>query len=106
MTLPQHEHPAAVAEFDDAVLWYEDQEPGIGMAFMECAESARLEIATWPHSGALSTTASDGTLIRSKRIRRFPYRIIYAVDKESILILAYAHQRRKPGYWFQRQAAT
>ena len=30
MTLAQREHPEAVAEFDDAVRWYEAQEPGIG----------------------------------------------------------------------------
>lgn len=27
MTLPQREHPEAVAEFDAAVRWYEAQEP-------------------------------------------------------------------------------
>lgn len=27
MTLTQREHPEAVAEFDDAVRWYEAQEP-------------------------------------------------------------------------------
>ncbi|WP_297740738.1 type II toxin-antitoxin system RelE/ParE family toxin [uncultured Tessaracoccus sp.] len=106
MNLPQREHPAAVAEFDAAVRWYEDQEPGIGLAFMECAQSARLELAAWPHAGPLFTTTADGTLIRSKRIRRFPYRIIYTVDSDSILILAYAHQRRKPGYWLLRHAET
>ena len=32
MTLPQREHPEAVAEFDAAVRWYEAQAPGVGLA--------------------------------------------------------------------------
>lgn len=35
MTLPQREHPEAVAEFDAAVHWYEEQEPGIGLALID-----------------------------------------------------------------------
>lgn len=38
MTLPQREHPEAVAEFDAAVRWYEAQEPGIGLAFIDAHE--------------------------------------------------------------------
>ena len=41
MTLAQREHPEAVAEFDAAVRWYEDQEPGIGLALIDRARQAR-----------------------------------------------------------------
>ena len=39
MTLAQREHPEAVAEFDDAVRWYEAQEPGIGLALIDRARA-------------------------------------------------------------------
>lgn len=32
----------------------------------------------------------------------FPYRIVYYVTDTSIVILAYAHQRRQPDYWQHR----
>jgi hypothetical protein len=48
MTLAQREHPEAVAEFDAAVRWYEEQEAGIGLALIDRAEQARKEIDHWP----------------------------------------------------------
>jgi hypothetical protein len=35
-------------------------------------------------------------------IKKFPYLLIYKVEKESIFILAVAHAARKPGYWKSR----
>lgn len=36
-------------------------------------------------------------------IRGYPYRIVYTVEPDAILILAYAHERREPGYWLHRR---
>lgn len=44
MTRPQREHSEAVAEFDTAVRWYEDQEPGIGLALIVRARQARKDL--------------------------------------------------------------
>jgi len=41
-------------------------------------------------------------VIRSKVVRGHPYRIVYTVEPDSILILAYIHERREPGYWPHR----
>lgn len=49
-------------------------------------------------------TTEDGTIIRSKSVHGYPYRVIYAVESDAILKLAYAHNRRKPGYWRDRLA--
>ncbi|WP_291277618.1 type II toxin-antitoxin system RelE/ParE family toxin [Galactobacter sp.] len=103
MTLPQREHPEAVAEFDTAVRWYEAQEPGIGLRLIDRAENARQDITDWPNAAPPFTTADDGTVIRSKAVRGYPYRIVYTVEPDSILILAYAHEGRKPGYWLHRR---
>lgn len=40
--------------------------------------------------------------VRSARVGVFPYRIVYYVTDTSIVILAYAHQRRQPDYWQHR----
>ena len=102
MTLAQREHPEAVAEFDDAVRWYEAQEPGIGLALIDRAQHARKDITEWPSAAPPFTTADDGTVIRSKAVRGHPYRVVYAEEPDTILILAYAHERREPGYWLHR----
>lgn len=57
---------------------------------------------SWPSAASPFTTADDGTVIRSKAVRGYAYRVIYTVEPDGILILAYAHERRAPGYWLQR----
>jgi addiction module toxin relE len=102
MTLSQWEHPEAIAEFDAAVRWYEEQKQGIGLRFIEHAQQARLDIAEWPEAAPLFATGDDGTVIRSKRIRGYPYHVVYSVEPNLILILAYSHDHREPGYWLDR----
>ena len=50
MTLSQREHPEAVAEFDAAVRWYEEQEPEIGLALIDQARQARKDLDQWPNA--------------------------------------------------------
>jgi plasmid stabilization system protein ParE len=102
MTLPQREHPEAVAELDASVRWYQEQEPGIGLKLIDRAQQARKDLALRPDAAPPFTTAADGTVIRSKAVHGYPYRIVYTVEPDSILILAYAHERREPGYWLHR----
>ena len=40
--------------------------------------------------------------IRRCRLKRFPYSVVYTLDATDILVLAVAHQHRKPGYWRNR----
>jgi hypothetical protein len=35
-------------------------------------------------------------------VRRFPFALVYAVDKTEILIVAVAHTHRRPEYWHDR----
>lgn len=103
MTARQREHPEAAAEFDAAVRWYEGEEPGLGSLLIDRAEQARHDIDLWPDAAPPALTLPDGTRVRSKSIHGFPYRIIYAVEPRSVLILTYAHERRAPGFWMHRR---
>ncbi|QGN33945.1 type II toxin-antitoxin system RelE/ParE family toxin [Microlunatus sp. Gsoil 973] len=102
MTTRQREHPAAVEEFDAAVLWYEDRAPGTGLTLIDRAAQARADIGAWPEAAPLFPDWSGRIVVRAKAIRGFPYRIVYVVHDDSVLILAYAHEKRRPGYWEDR----
>lgn len=90
-------HPDAVAELRAARLWYRSHDRGIGRAFSEEYKHAITRITNdperWPHF-------LHGT--RRHRLRGFPYVIAYRVTTSAVLILAVAHERRKPGYWVGR----
>lgn len=41
--------------------------------------------------------------VRIRTLHDYPYSIAYLVDDDgAILLLAIAHQRRRPGYWLRR----
>ncbi|CAN5490471.1 hypothetical protein BH10PSE6_BH10PSE6_28480 [soil metagenome] len=46
--------------------------------------------------------ASAGRSIRRCRLSRFPYGLIYTIDKYDVLVLAVAHLHRRPDYWRDR----
>jgi hypothetical protein len=75
------------------------------LALIDRARQARQDIADWPNAAPPFITAGEETVIRSKAVRGYPCRIAYTVEPDTILILAYAHERREPGYWPHRLGA-
>ena len=35
-------------------------------------------------------------------VRRFPFRIVYRIVENRVLVVAVAHAKRRPGYWRDR----
>jgi plasmid stabilization system protein ParE len=92
--------PEAVSELREAALWYEDRRKGLGLAFLAAVEDAIEVIVRWPNSGALVSGVSNDLVLRQARVRRFPHHVGYLLTNEDIRVLAIAHNRRRPGYWF------
>ena len=40
---------------------------------------------------------------RKERLRRFPYLMVFRVSVSSIEVMAFAHDKRRPGYWLKRK---
>ncbi|GAB94297.1 hypothetical protein BJY21_004050 [Kineosphaera limosa] len=40
--------------------------------------------------------------VYTRSIAGFPIDVIFVRREHSILVIAYAHERRRPGYWMQR----
>ena len=88
---------SAQAELDDAIAWYASQAPGLGDAFLiETLKTLKL-IEQYPKAWHPLTQQ-----ISRCRLRRFPYSVVYAQEGSDLLVLAVAHQHRKPGYWRTR----
>ena len=88
--------PAEIEMFD-AAAFYEKQVARLGGSFLSIMETAiddlRTQPEVWPDIG-------DG--IRKRPLRRFPYSVLYRIDKDEIVIVAVMHQRRHPRYWAER----
>ncbi|MGC8492698.1 MAG: type II toxin-antitoxin system RelE/ParE family toxin [Syntrophobacteraceae bacterium] len=89
--------PEAEEEFREAVRYYETEAPGVGITFITTVRRAVGLIAENPYAAA-----SIGSGIRKKVLTHFPYNILYAIERDQVLIVAVAHQKRRPRYWRAR----
>jgi plasmid stabilization system protein ParE len=89
--------PEADEEFREAARYYENEARGVGLAFI--SEVHRVISVVILHPRAAKKVR--GT-IRSKVLFHFPYCLLYSIESERILIVAVAHQKRRPTYWRNR----
>lgn len=96
--IPYSFHPEADAELEEASLFYESRMAGLGKSFAAELERTISLVREFPDAGSPAGPARRRVLVA-----RFPYSIVYRQDPGSIVIVAVAHQRRRPGYWRRRQ---
>ena len=87
----------AQAELDEAIAWYAEQAPDLGDAFLIETLKAFELIERFPQAWHPLSPET-----RRCRLRRFPYSVVYTQDGADLLVLAIAHQHRKPRYWRDR----
>jgi plasmid stabilization system protein ParE len=87
----------AMQELDDAVKKYEMEFSGLGNRFRNEIKKATHRIAT--HPKAWSAGNAD---LRKCILHTFPYNLLYSIEQDHILVIAVAHQHRRPEYWIDR----
>ena len=91
-------------EYLGVVRWYRDEVGDSELAhdfilnFRRRLERVRL----LPHAGALVTGLDVPFDLRRVRLHRFPFHIFFAARDEEIVVVAIAHERRRPDYWADR----
>ena len=86
--------PEADEEFREAVRYYENEAPGVGLRFVAEVRRGVTFITENPYAAA-----GVGSGIRRKVLNHFPYSLLYAVESELIVIVAVAHHKSRPRYW-------
>jgi hypothetical protein len=92
---------AAEQEVLEARLWYEGQRKELGDALLDGLAETLEAIENHPEAAA-RVEGYEKADVRSASVRRFPYRVIYVVLRDRCRVLAFAHVRRRPGYWRDR----
>ena len=90
--------PAAARELTADDRYCNKHYTGRGDRFAVAVERALLAIAESPLAFPLLYEPD----IRSAKVERFPYRVVYILVEENIDILAVAHAKRRPAYWRRR----
>lgn len=88
---------AVEADVEAAFEWYEGEEPGLGLEFLDDLRSAYQRILDGPFK---YQDLRSG--IRRALTRRFPYAIYFSIEAEVIVIVAVLHTARDPAEWQRR----
>lgn len=91
-------HPEAEEEFNRAIEYYEDIEPGLGYDFSLEVYSTIQRSVEFPKAWAVL----EGEIRRSL-VRRFPYGVLYSEEQDEIFIVAVMNLHRNPDYWKHRK---
>ena len=84
-------------ELEDAEFYYELQQQGLGLRFKEEIRKSIDRIKMYPTGWPVEKGE-----VRKCFVHKFPYKVLYSIQKKDIVILAFAHQHRRPGYWIER----
>jgi len=88
---------AVEADVEAAFNWYEGEEPGLGLEFLDELRAAYHRILHHP-LGYQNLRSG----IRRALTRRFPYAVYFSIEEEAIVIVAVLSTARDPEEWQRR----
>lgn len=93
-------HIEAQAEFEEARDWYLERAPIASQQFVTEVLRVTQMVAAAPERWPLGRRGTRRALLR-----RFPFKVVYRYDeaKDEVLIIAVAHDKRRPEYWRARR---
>lgn len=89
--------PLARLEFEDAVIWYDQQRPGLGEEFRVEVDAILRQILQSPERFRLAAPTTHKAILR-----RFPYSIYYSIERNAINVTSIFHGARNPTELHQR----
>lgn len=88
-------------EVVEAATWYEARVVGLGDRLYAEADQALDLIAKAPAAGTPWVHRRVAREIRRVPLRSFPYSLYYVLEPR-VVVVAFPHARRRPGYWTGR----
>ncbi len=91
----------AEVEFREATEWYRRREPRVAGRFVAEARNTLGLIERYPQIGSIVPGVEDHD-VRRLPIHTFPYHVVFADLGDRLEVVAFAHNRRRPGYFANR----
>jgi toxin ParE1/3/4 len=92
----------AEMDLEEAAIWYEHEQEGLGSRFIDAFENA-LQVLKEPNP-PLTPVLGDAAALGAMKLilHRFPFSLITIEFNQTITVVALAHHARKPSYWAER----
>jgi plasmid stabilization system protein ParE len=85
---------AAEADYLEALVWYAKRSRRAAEGFEAEFDAALAKIAKAPLRFALCDQRHRRFLMR-----RYPYQVVYRIERDDVVVIAVAHAKRKPRFW-------
>lgn len=95
---PYEYYDEAEVEYDEALATSRAMNPAVAVEFQDLVDQVLGEVC----SGLITAARFEETECREQPLTRFPFSIIYLDDPDAIRIVAFAHHKRRRGYWKSR----
>lgn len=95
-------HAAAAEDAEHAAAWYFSERPTLGLDFERELSAAVGLLLQVPIPSTTYPRLPKKLEVRKIAFKRFPYDLVFVERDNSLLIVAIAHQARRPGYWRSR----
>ncbi|HEY3116947.1 MAG TPA: type II toxin-antitoxin system RelE/ParE family toxin [Chloroflexota bacterium] len=105
MKKPFRAQDEASEELDHAARWYEERRSGLGHRFLASVDATLDQIQRFPGAGAPVPEVPKDLPVRQAPVKGFPHQVIYLETTDTIHLLAFAHDKRRPAYWLPRSDA-
>ncbi|HQY07602.1 MAG TPA: type II toxin-antitoxin system RelE/ParE family toxin [Burkholderiaceae bacterium] len=89
--------PPAEAELLEAISYYSAIRADLGVRFEQAVSHAVRAAVAHPERGAPRSRSTRRWLVTG-----FPFGVIYRARPEEVVIVAVAHERKRPEYWVRR----
>ena len=99
MTRRFHVATPASEELAAAIRWYEERRAGLGGEFYDAVVRTMEHIAEMPEAGSPIRTLDARRML----VAGFPYQIVYRFEADAVRVIAFAHLKRRPGFWRHRR---
>lgn len=84
-------------DFDESFDWYAARSRSLAEEFSAAVDAVIARLATSPEQFALIDAKHRGVMVA-----KFPFHVIYRMERDRVLIVAIAHAKRRPRYWQRR----
>ncbi|MBI4613846.1 MAG: hypothetical protein HY720_09570 [Planctomycetes bacterium] len=86
-------------EIDQQAAWYSGRGEGLRERLLGETEELLRLIGTRPASFPVVRRVRGGSVVRRARLRKFPFSVVFAVQGNVAVVVALAHDGRRPFYW-------
>lgn len=90
-------HDLAERDLNDAALYYDQEQPGLGATFIADVRHCTGAILEYPETGPIIRGR-----VRRRMCRTFRHGVLYTIRPGTIRVLAVMNLRRHPTYWVGR----